>query len=379
MSEDRYLAAVDSLYEAALHPKGWPEFLVAFNGLLNGWVGQYMVWDDATRTNVLSFVSEPTLHQDEMRYSAHYGAIDPRRQLLAAQPYQWVFCHEHFDERFVAGSEFYQDFLIPIGGRYLAAVQFGEHHGLMPIIGMHRGSSQGPFGAREHRWMTRLQPHIARAIQLHLKAYDLGLKADLTARALDALSYPIILADEHCRVRLTNRAADSWLANNGQLKIGSGVLRFAHQKCQDALVRLIFLAAQGDGARQGGALAIPRRPNSKGQAPKPYSLLVIPLRPDAGLSASWQRSLALLVVVDPEASVPLDVSKVQALFGLTPAEAGLVLAVASTHSLEEAARHAGISLNTAKTQLQSVFEKTGTGRQAELVKLIFSHPSVKSD
>ena len=66
------------------------------------------------------------------------------------------------------------------------------------------------------------------------------------------------------------------------------------------------------------------------------------------------------------------------LFGLTPAEAGLVLAVASAHSLEEAARHAGISLNTAKTQLQSAFEKTGTGRQAELVKLIFSHPAVKS-
>lgn len=380
MSKERFLAAVETAYEATIHPDRWPEFLVAFNRLVNGWVGQYMVWDESSQTNAVTFISDPAVHEQEKRYSEYYGAVDPRRRLLATLPEgQWLHCHEHFDSRFVAGNEFYQDFLIPMGGRFLAAAQFGMHHGLMPIVGMHRNVAQGPFDRQEREWMSRLQPHLDRAIRLHLKVHDLGLKADLMVRTLDALSYPILLLDERCRVQLTNQAADRWLVDNGLVRVASGVLHVVHPKLQCALARLILLAAaQGHGSRQGGALAVPRKEQRNGRELKPYSVLVIPLRADANLSAPWQRPLALLLVVDPDSGPPLDVPRLQALFRLTPSEASLVLAVSSTRSLEEAAQRVGISLNTAKTQLQSAFAKTGTCRQAELAKLLFSHPAVKS-
>jgi DNA-binding CsgD family transcriptional regulator len=41
--------------------------------------------------------------------------------------------------------------------------------------------------------------------------------------------------------------------------------------------------------------------------------------------------------------------------------------------LQEYADEAGISVNTAKTQLRQVFAKTGSGRQAELVRNITSN------
>ena len=124
------------------------------------------------------------------------------------------------------------------------------------------------------------------------------------------------------------------------------------------------------------ALAVPRNSSSQNGALKPFSVRVIPLRADARLAVNWQRPLALLIVADPEAPAPLEPQALQTLFGLTPWEARLAVSLANGKKLEEIAQSAHVSLNTAKTQLRIAFEKTGTHRQAELVKLVLSHPPI---
>jgi DNA-binding CsgD family transcriptional regulator len=53
-------------------------------------------------------------------------------------------------------------------------------------------------------------------------------------------------------------------------------------------------------------------------------------------------------------------------FGLTPAEARLVLRLVAGDSLRSSAAALGIGYETARTTLKIVFRKTGTCRQAEL-------------
>jgi len=60
------------------------------------------------------------------------------------------------------------------------------------------------------------------------------------------------------------------------------------------------------------------------------------------------------------------------LYGLTRAEARLVTLLAQDFSLEDAAAALGIARSTAKTHLQHVFEKTGTNRQPQVVRLALS-------
>ncbi|WP_421866258.1 alpha/beta fold hydrolase [Parvibaculum sp.] len=55
-------------------------------------------------------------------------------------------------------------------------------------------------------------------------------------------------------------------------------------------------------------------------------------------------------------------------FGLTPAEARLAARLRFGLSLKEASGELGISVNTARNQLKSVFEKLGVNRQADLVR-----------
>ena len=66
-------------------------------------------------------------------------------------------------------------------------------------------------------------------------------------------------------------------------------------------------------------------------------------------------------------------------FALSPAEARLVAHLIAGASLRSCAQALGIKYETVRTYLKSVFRKTATHRQAELVLTVFqamSHPNL---
>src|SRR5262245_44844330 len=66
-------------------------------------------------------------------------------------------------------------------------------------------------------------------------------------------------------------------------------------------------------------------------------------------------------------------------FGLSQAEARLAALLFAGASLRSSAEALGIKYQTARSRLKSVFEKTGTRRQPELVLAVFqamSHPNL---
>lgn len=58
------------------------------------------------------------------------------------------------------------------------------------------------------------------------------------------------------------------------------------------------------------------------------------------------------------------------MFGVTPAEAKLIPHLVDGLTLTAAAEVLGVSRNTARAQLSSIFVKTGVNRQTQLVKLV---------
>jgi DNA-binding CsgD family transcriptional regulator len=57
-------------------------------------------------------------------------------------------------------------------------------------------------------------------------------------------------------------------------------------------------------------------------------------------------------------------------FRLTPSELQVLLAVVEVGGAPKVAKMLGIAENTVKTHLRRLFAKTGTTRQAELVRLV---------
>lgn len=108
-----------------------------------------------------------------------------------------------------------------------------------------------------------------------------------------------------------------------------------------------------------------------GLAPLLLSALPIPLTHE--LATLLPEPLALIVIGDPAADgPPIDV--IRSLFSLSAAEAALLDALARGTSVSEWARQRNTSVATVRTQLRSLFDKTGTDSQARLVGLAKAVP-----
>jgi DNA-binding CsgD family transcriptional regulator len=58
------------------------------------------------------------------------------------------------------------------------------------------------------------------------------------------------------------------------------------------------------------------------------------------------------------------------LFGLTPAECRVSLLLADGHAPKEIADSLGVTANTVKSHLSSIYNKTDTSRQSQLAHLL---------
>ena len=85
--------------------------------------------------------------------------------------------------------------------------------------------------------------------------------------------------------------------------------------------------------------------------------------------AKWSTGAHVIEQPQGEAEAWL-VETVRKLFDLTRKEAELAMCLTNGRSLREAAVDLGITLNTARAHLRSIFAKTGIDRQARLVRAI---------
>jgi DNA-binding CsgD family transcriptional regulator len=77
-------------------------------------------------------------------------------------------------------------------------------------------------------------------------------------------------------------------------------------------------------------------------------------------------------VTDPDRALSADIMAFRSMFGLTPAESELVRCLAAGLSLEESAAELRLRLDTVRSRLKVVFQKTNTHRQADLVRLVLT-------
>ena len=83
---------------------------------------------------------------------------------------------------------------------------------------------------------------------------------------------------------------------------------------------------------------------------------------------------ALVFINDPAAQPAPRAGLLSSLYGLTPAECRLADLMLQEADLNRAAERMRITTHTARFMLKSIFKKTQTHRQSQLVRLVMSLP-----
>jgi DNA-binding CsgD family transcriptional regulator len=206
---------------------------------------------------------------------------------------------------------------------------------------------------------------------LHFQLSTLKGRSEGIETALNMLVTGVIFLGSKGEVLVMNKAAEELLGRRDGLLDVRGALRAAVRAESARLQALTDGAVQtgnGRGLSAGGTMLMSR------ENARPLSITIAPLH-EFSASPS-QRHAAVLFISDPDRNLELPADLLQRCYGLTPAEARLAMILLEGHSLKEAADSCGVTHNTAKSQLKSVFMKTGVNRQGELIRLLLTTTGV---
>jgi DNA-binding CsgD family transcriptional regulator len=208
----------------------------------------------------------------------------------------------------------------------------------------------------QRKLLDSIAPHLVRAAGLSERLAALQLQVATRNLMLDLHPTPVWLVSPRGERIYCNGAAERCLSQAGfPLRECQGQL---HCKIHDARLRHAFGLASGmQGAARASLLSL---------GPSYHQQLLISPAPKALAAAFCRESFALLACLEGVLPAVL----LTDLFQLTPAELRLTELVTQGHTLEECSACLEISINTVRSQLRSVFCKTGTSRQAELACLI---------
>jgi DNA-binding CsgD family transcriptional regulator len=163
-----------------------------------------------------------------------------------------------------------------------------------------------------------------------------------------------------------NAAAEQILKSGDGVCIRSGSIAATRASTNQQVQRSISraLVEQRSGARSGDSFAC-ARPSGK----RPYVIHVLPLTATSGDASAAN---VLVMIIDPEQQLEPPKMLIRQLFGLTNAEADVALRVLRGDGLKPISEDLALSRATVNTHLQRIFDKTGTHRQAELVRLLLA-------
>ena len=357
------LRVIDLLYAAALDGD-WARPVGAMASLFGS--GQAGLFQYDTRTRTLRGV---VLVGIEPIYRETYAPIASQPEMdalwaaaVALSADGSPVIERYADDPGLSRTSFYHEWLRP--QRIDRAIEVSA---LVPpcrlaMMAVARAAGAVEFDSDDIHAMRTLQPHLTRALQVRQRLEGADHEQRRMLDALDRIEHGVLLVDAHARVRHTNRTAEALLQRGDGLVARNDTLHCAQAADSSALRRLIGAAATGTIGAEG-ALAVRR---STGQ---PLSVLVAPLRPDDSRS-DGPLAGAIVIVIDPGRSPADGAAELVRRYGLTPAEARTALALLDGGGLSGMAERLSVRLSTVRTLLQRVFAKTGTHRQAELVRLI---------
>jgi DNA-binding CsgD family transcriptional regulator len=233
-----------------------------------------------------------------------------------------------------------------------------------------------PVGDDVRRRMTLLMPHVRRAVAIARLVDRHKTDVSILADAVDAIAAGVFLVHTDARLIRVNEAGRRMLDARALVRENHGRLEAASPDARAALADAVAGTDDNNFTVQGQRATIALTAPDE----SPYVAHVLPLTTGTRRQAGAKYGARAAVFIHPATpNQPTALEAIAQHFQLTPAELRVLVAIVEVGGVPDVAAVLGISETTVKTHLQRLFEKTGTRRQADLVKRVaaYSNPLVK--
>jgi DNA-binding CsgD family transcriptional regulator len=365
--EQKLSELIGEIYDAALDPSLWSDVVGKAAGFVGGSAAAIFSKSPTDGSGSVYYESGTDPYYRDLYFNkyvkldpstcGHYFA-DVEQPIAVADllPY-----HEFLETRF------YKEWVRPQGLVDFVSAVLDKSVTSAALFGVFRSESEGVVDDETRRRMRLIVPHIRRSVLVG-RLIDLkAAEAASLACTLDGFRAGMCLVDAAGRIVHANAACHIILDAGDFLSAIGGRLVAKDAKVDQALHELFASAGSGDAAVGTRGIALPL----KAQDGSHYVVHFLPLTSGArhltGIAYFATAALFIRKVTTEAPSAPEIIARA---YNLTPTELRVLLAIVEVGGVPEVAVALGIAESTVRTHLGHLFVKTGTGRQADLVKIV---------
>ncbi|HEX2256242.1 MAG TPA: LuxR C-terminal-related transcriptional regulator [Afifellaceae bacterium] len=374
MREDETLSLlIGDIYDAALDSGLWPSVLGRTRDFVRGQTAT-LFWKDAVSKEGAVFYHDGGVDEGHVeRYFREYIKLDPTTtaQFFAdvGQPFSTadLLPYDEFME-----TRFYREWACPQGQVDFVGAVLEKSATSFALYGVIRHQRDGVADEEARRRVGLIVPHIRRSVLVGKVIELKDAQAASLAEALDGLSAGMFLVDADGRIVHANASGHAMLAKGDVLHAAGGRLLPADPTAERIVHDGFLAAGKGDAAVGTRGIAIPLSA-ADGER---YLAHMLPLTSGARRRAGAACAAVAALFVHRatlDGRSPLETIARQ--YRLTPMELRVLLAIVEIGGVPDVAEALGIGETTVKTHLGHLYEKTGSHRQADLVKLVAGYAS----
>ena len=357
---------IGEIYDAALDPGLWPGVLRGtcdLVGASGAMLGSMDLMTPSWNAKVAVGYEQDYIDSLETKYVHLHPLVHEVMRLPVGQPVSGIgrMSPEAWGE-----TVFYQEWCRPQGLVDAIALTVEKSATGLVHLGLGRHESVGYADEASLRTVKLLYPHYRRAVAIG-RIVDLArVESTEMVDTLNGLAAGVFLVDADMRLVHANTSGSEMLQNEAAMRQVDDMLASADPAASKALRDICQMV--GDGGElvlHGVAVAI------RGRDGEPYVAHVLPLTSGA---RHWRgrlyKATAAIFVRCATVERPSALSAMAQLYGLTAAETKVLVGIVEIGGVPAVAKAHGVSRETVRTHLKRVFEKTGTTRQADLVKFL---------
>ncbi|KAA0178599.1 hypothetical protein FX016_24245 [Cupriavidus gilardii] len=357
---------IASIYEGIFAEGSWKRFLDKLCDSVPGAKASLVLNDGKDRRAYAIEASGGWEDGAIEQYNTYYSALNPlpwvlgQREVGIAYPDTEMIPLGQFSK-----TEIFNDFLLPNEVDSAVGINLSRHDRQSVVLGINapRGAMDSQGTAAQ---LTRLAPHLQRALRHYREVKTVSQAWRTTSDLFDAVGIGMMALGEGAKVIAISDTMSRLLSKASPIEASPlGTIRLRIAEAQAALQTML-------GGSRGNAQTAPAIADySWGE----LRLTLVRIKREAMLPGL---ECAAAVVLLQHAGGPaqhFDVQRFAARYHLTKAESRALSGIVKGHSVDRIAQDAYVSRETIRSQIKSLYAKTGVNSMADIIRLALSTES----